>query len=157
MDIFIILPNSYIWKTVALIIQALKFLSFQQLLKELEDFAFIGCPEEVGPDSSKVKCISCATHVVSLESFSILFARTFLFYCWCSISFCFLPMLYHGKLQIAEQQNVHGRFFLFIKAYDCYDKRISSQKERQKNLAEQLKMFLEELEKYAAKVCCYML
>jgi len=71
----------------------------EELLKELEDFAFIGCPEEVGPDSSKVKCISCATHM----------------------------------------------------AYDCYDKRISSQKERQKNLAEQLKMFLEELEKYAAK------
>ena len=67
-------------------------------------------------------------------------------------------MLYHGKLQIVDNRMYfHCTFFLFIKAYDCYDKRISSQKERQKNLAEQLKMFLEELEKYAAKVCCYLL
>ena len=40
----------------------------------------------------------------------------------------------------------------FIQAYECYDRRVASEKERQKNLAEQLRMLLEELEKYAARV-----
>eukprot|EP00112_Aurelia_sp_Birch-Aquarium-sp1_P000887 Seg1086.5 transcript_id=Seg1086.5/GoldUCD/mRNA.D3Y31 product="RUN domain-containing protein 1" protein_id=Seg1086.5/GoldUCD/D3Y31 len=71
----------------------------EKLLRELEDFAFIGCPETAGPDESKLKCVSCTTHM----------------------------------------------------AYECYDKRVASEKERQKNLAEQLRMLLEELEKYAAK------
>ena len=44
---------------------------------------------------------------------------------------------------------------LFPKAYDCYDKRVTCQKERQKNLTDQFKMLLDELEKYAAKVWQY--
>ncbi|XP_065072091.1 RUN domain-containing protein 1-like isoform X2 [Rhopilema esculentum] len=71
----------------------------EKLLRELEDFAFIGCPETVGPDESKLKCVTCTTHL----------------------------------------------------AYECYDKRVTCEKERQKNLADQLRMLLNELEKYAAK------
>ena len=34
------------------------------MLRELEDFAFIGCPETIGPDESKLKCVTCVTHLV---------------------------------------------------------------------------------------------
>eukprot|EP00794_Sanderia_malayensis_P014532 gene14532-16034_t len=70
-----------------------------KLLRELEDFAFVGCPEAMGPDENKIQCISCTAHM----------------------------------------------------AFDSYDKRLAAEKERQRNLAEQLKLLLDELEKYASK------